>query len=43
MNYNIFHKFLSNKDILVALWLLLYKLGKNKNEAWLELGLFKKF
>ena len=42
LNY-IFHKLLSNKEILVALWLLLYKICKNNNEMWVELSSFKKF
>ena len=40
---NIFHKLLSNKEILVILWLLPYKVCKNNNETWLELILFKNF
>ena len=43
LNYNIFHKLLSNKEFLVVLGLLLYKFCKNNNETWLELRLFKKF
>ena len=42
LNYNSFHKLLSNKKNLVVLWLLLYKLCKNNNETWFELS-FEKF
>ena len=33
LNYNIFHKLLSNKEVLIVLWLLPYKLCKNNNET----------
>ena len=43
LNYNIFYKLPSNKEILVVLWLLLYKLCKINNGTWLELSLLKNF
>ena len=37
LNYDIFHKRLSNKEILIALWLLPYKLCKNN--LWNLIGI----
>ena len=44
LNYNIFHKLLPNTEILIALWLLPYKLCKNNLQNLIGIKiLFKKF